>query len=252
MPQLQLPGGRIEYQALGDLRAGRCIVLLHEGLGSCSMWRDFPRQLARATDAAVLVYSRFGYGQSSPPAAPFAPDYMHREALDVLPAVLDALGVAAPILLGHSDGASIALIHAGAARRPVAGLIVLAPHLFVEDISIASIAAARQAYLTGDLRQRLARHHADVDQAFWGWNNIWLAPEFRDWNIESHLPGIACPLLAVQGEDDEYGSFAQIDRLAELASAAPRVERLKLPACRHSPHKDQPQAVLEAVRRFIA
>lgn len=253
MPLLKLGDDVIEYAVVGELVGARsCIVMLHEGLGSCSMWRDFPQQLARASGHAVLHYSRCGYGRSSRPAAPYALDYMHREALDTLPALLDALRIETPVLFGHSDGASIALIHAGAGWRAVAGLILLAPHVFVEPLTVASIAAARQAYLTGDLRQRLARHHADVDQAFRGWNDIWLTPEFLEWNITACLPHITCPILAIQGEDDEYGSMAQIEQIARQASAAPRVQLHPLAHCRHSPHKDQPQAVLDAACRFLA
>lgn len=253
VPWLKLGAHEIEYETIGASGAIEpCLVMLHEGLGSCSLWRDFPQRLAQASGCAVLLYSRCGYGRSSPPAAPYAPDYMHREALDTLPALLDALRIENPVLVGHSDGASIALIHAGARQRAVAGLILLAPHVLVEPVTVASIAAARQAYLTGDLRQRLARHHADVDQAFWNWNNIWLAPAFLDWDITACLPHIACPILAVQGEDDEYGSMAQIELIARLATAAPSVQLRPLANCRHSPHRDQPQAVLDAACRFLA
>jgi pimeloyl-ACP methyl ester carboxylesterase len=169
---------------------------------------------------------------------------MHDEALFVLPQFLDALGIQRPILLGHSDGASIALIHAGGSRRNVAGVVALAPHVMVEDVSISSIAAAKLAYETTSLRERLARFHDDVDGVFWGWNDTWLHPDFRSWNIEEYLPRISCRVLAIQGEDDEYGSMQQIERIGQRAAD---VELLKLRDCRHSPHRDQPAAVLNAV-----
>ena len=223
--------------------------MLHEGLGSVSMWRDFPRQVAAATGRDVLVYSRHGYGRSAPSAGPRSFRFMHDEALVVLPQLLDALGVRRPILLGHSDGGSIALVYAGGSGRDVAGLVLLAPHVMVEDLSVASIAAAREAYDGGDLRARLARHHDDVDGAFRGWNDVWLSPGFRGWTIEEYLPRVACPVLAIQGEDDEYGTMEQVDRIARGAAD---VELLKLPGCGHSPHRDRPEEVLEAITRFVA
>jgi pimeloyl-ACP methyl ester carboxylesterase len=224
------------------------MVLLHEGLGSIALWRDFPQRVAQATGCRVVVYSRYGYGQSSPITAPHGVRYMHDEALLTLPDLLDQLGIVKPVLLGHSDGASIALIHAGGVQRPLAGVVAMAPHIIVEEVSVRSIAAAKVAYETTDLRQRLARYHADVDSAFRGWNDIWLHPDFRAWNIEDCLPHITCPLLAIQGENDEYGSLEQIDRMARLR---PGTQLLKLPACGHSPHKDQPETVLAAVKQFV-
>jgi len=231
------------------------LVFLHEGLGSVSMWRDFPARLCDAGGFRGLVYSRPGYGRSTPrPAGErWAPGFMHEQAQDLLPALLEAQGVdhevAPPWLLGHSDGGSIALIHAAAFPGRVAGLILLAPHVVVEDVSIASIEAARTAYRTGDLRERLARHHADPDSAFWGWNDVWLDPAFRTWGIESRLPGIRCPVLAVQGRDDEYGTLAQV---GTIANAVPRTELLVLEACGHSPHRDQPARLTRAVVEFVA
>lgn len=252
MAFIGLAGGQVEYQLIhSGTQSGRCIVMLHEGLGSLAMWRDFPGQVAHATGCDVLVYSRFGYGQSAPAGGPRAVDYMHREALQVLPELLDRLRIKQPVLLGHSDGGSIALIHAGGAGRSVAGLILMAPHVLVEDISISGIEAAREAYLQTDLRARLGRYHADVDATFRGWNDIWLSPAFRDWNIEEYLPAIACPILAIQGEDDEYGSMDQLARIARQASGSGDIDLLRLEDCRHSPHKDQQQAVLEAITRFI-
>jgi pimeloyl-ACP methyl ester carboxylesterase len=251
MPFVTVRDQRLEY-ALIPARdaAAPTLVLLHEGLGSLAMWRDFPARLAAATGSAILVYSRLGYGKSDPLAAPRRVDYMHEEALETLPALCRVLGMSDPILVGHSDGASIALIHTGAGRWPVRGLILEAPHVFVEDLSVTSIAAAKEAYATTDLRQRLARYHDDVDGAFRGWNDIWLDPAFRAWNIESYLPAIACPTLVIQGADDEYGTTAQLDAIA-VRVAGP-VETLLLPNCKHSPHRDQPEATLAAMTRFVA
>ena len=249
MAFLRAGGHRLEVRHLGGRDAmAPTIVFLHEGLGCISMWRDFPQQVVDATGCNALVYSRFGYGRSDPIDAPRGVDFMHREALDTLPELLDQFGIERPILFGHSDGGSIALIHAGGAARDVRGVIVMAPHVLVEDLSIRSIEAARVAYETTDLRARLARHHDDPDSAFRGWNDIWLHPDFRAWNIESYLPGITCPVLAIQGVDDEYGTLDQIHRIAR---GAPDVELLELQDCRHSPHRDQPQAVIEAVASFV-
>lgn len=224
------------------------IVMLHEGLGSVAMWKDFPHRVAHAAGRDVLVYSRAGYGRSSPAALPYGVRYMHDEALAVLPRLLDACGVERPILFGHSDGASIALIHAGAQPRPVTGLVLMAPHVFVEDVSIASIAAAKIAWRATDLRERLARYHDDVDAAFTGWNDIWLDPAFRAWDIAAEVRDVHRPILAIQGEDDEYGTMEQVERIARLASD---VDVVKLADCRHAPHRDQPDAVLEALVRFV-
>jgi pimeloyl-ACP methyl ester carboxylesterase len=238
-------GARLEYVRIAG--AAPTIVMLHEGLGSVSMWRDFPQRVAETTGRSVVAYSRQGYGRSSPLLAPRSVRFMHDEALTVLPEVLSALEIRRPILLGHSDGGSIALIHAGSGRD-VAGLVLLAPHVMVEDLSIASIAAARTAYAQGDLRARLARHHDDVDGAFRGWNDVWLDPAFRDWSIEEYLRRIACPVLAIQGEDDEYGTMEQVDRIGR---AIPHARILKLAQCGHSPHRDRAAEVLEAVRRLV-
>ncbi|WP_297908542.1 alpha/beta hydrolase [Thiomonas sp.] len=251
-------GGRaldIEIRWVGEGGAeAPLLVFLHEGLGSVSMWREFPRELCEAAGCRGLVYSRPGYGQSTPraPEEIWNPDFMHRQALDVLPAVLRAVGVDVqrrpPWLFGHSDGGSIALLHAAHAGARVAGAIVLAPHILVEELSVSSIEKARQAYLETDLRQRLARHHADPDSAFWGWNRIWLDPRFRDWSIEREIATIACPLLAVQGVDDEYGTLEQI---RGIARRVPRAELLELADCGHSPHRDQARAVIEACVAFM-
>lgn len=224
------------------------LVFLHEGLGSLAMWKDFPAQVAQATGCRALVYSRHGYGRSECLQQARKVDFMHVEALEVLPEVLNRFDIDNPILVGHSDGASIALIHAGTARRPVRGLVLLAPHVFVEDLTVASIAEAKTAYQTTDLPDKLARYHDDPDNTFWGWNNIWLHPEFRHWNIEAFLPRIACPILAIQGEADEYGTMAQVDSIARHAAD---VDVLKLEGCRHSPHRDRPDEVMRAIQRFV-
>lgn len=255
---LQLEALQISGPADGPL-----LVFLHEGLGSVSMWRDFPTQLCERLGARGLVYSRPGYGRSTPRALDerWGVDFMHRQAHEVLPALLQALNVQEPIwLVGHSDGGSIALLYAarhGSAANgqsqapeapPLAGAIVLAPHILVEDVSVRSIEQARQAYLHTDLRQRLARHHDDPDSAFCGWNDIWLSPAFRSWSIEADLHRIKVPVLAVQGVDDEYGTLEQI---RGIARRVPQTELLELPACGHSPHRDQPQALMEAVAGFV-
>ena len=240
----------LECVQIAGARPGSTLVFLHEGLGSVSLWKDFPERVAGATGRAALVYSRAGYGASSPAALPRQPDYMHVEAHRVLPALLDRLGIEDPILIGHSDGASIALLHAGSGTRPVRAVVALSPHVFVEDLSIASIAEARRQYRTTDLAHRLARHHDDADAAFRGWNDIWLAPAFRDWNIEDCLPRVRCPLLLIQGRDDEYGTRAQLDAIERQAGG--RVTRVELADCRHSPHRDQPEATVAAIADFIA
>ena len=243
---------RIEHEWIAPERRDRpLLIFLHEGLGSLSMWRDFPQQLCGAAGLRGLVYSRPGYGRSTPRAVDerWQPDFMHRQADELLPALRTALGIDEPAwLLGHSDGGSIALLHAAHHPDAVAGLVVMAPHLFVEDLAIASIRRAREAFQSTDLAQRLSRHHADVASAFWGWNDIWLAPDFRSWSIEAELAQIHCPLLAIQGVDDEYGTLAQIRR---LRGPVPRVQLLELPQCGHSPHRDQPEAVIAACKAFI-
>ena len=249
MPFLAAASHRIEYERIGVAAARRPeLVFLHEGLGSVSMWRDFPARVARATGCNAVVTSRYGYGRSDPLAAPRTVRYMHDEALIALPEVLDVLALERPILVGHSDGGSIALILAGAGSRPLAGVVTLAAHVMVEDLTVASIEAAKAAFEATDLRARLAPYHADVESAFLGWNRIWLDPAFRAWNIEEYLPTIGCPVLAIQGEDDEYGTMEQMRRIgAKVAD----VQLLKLAACRHSPHRDQPDAVIDAIARFV-
>lgn len=246
---------RIEHQWIArEKTTAPLIVFLHEGLGSVAMWKDFPQRLCDAAACRGLVYSRPGYGRSTPRAAgePLGIDFMHQQARQVLPALLTALGVDArvdrPWLLGHSDGGSIALLYAASYPDQIAGAIVLAPHILVEDLSVSSIRKVRMAYFDTDLRQRLARHHDDPDSAFWGWNDIWLKPEFRQWSIEAEISAIRCPLLAVQGLDDEYGTLEQINGIARRA---PHTELLKLASCGHSPHRDQPEALIAAAVNFI-
>jgi pimeloyl-ACP methyl ester carboxylesterase len=241
------------------------IVFLHEGLGSVAMWRDTPAQLCLATGRAGLVYSRRGYGQSDAVpdirgAGRLQADYMHREASEVLPELLRICGIEKPALLGHSDGGTIALLYA--AEFATEACIVMAPHLFVEDISIAAISQATQAFQSGDLRARLAKFHADVDCAFWQWNDVWLSAAFRSFNIVEQCKKITCPLLAIQGEDDPYGTMAQIDALGgapfEFSSKIDlqtkqdvRKALLKLEQCGHSPHRDQSERVIKAIANFI-
>lgn len=244
---------RIEHAFVGSDEADApLIVFLHEGLGSLSMWRDFPQQLCAAAGARGLVYSRPGYGRSTPRAAEEAwgLDFMHRQAHEVLPALLAALGLQRekPWLFGHSDGGSIALLYAAKYSGHLSGAIVLAPHILVEDLSVESIAKTKAAYEATDLKQRLAKHHDDPDSAFWGWNRIWLHPPFKQWSIEDEIAAIACPLLAVQGRDDEYGTLAQIHGIAQRV---PQTELQELAHCGHSPHRDQPAALIEASVQFI-
>jgi pimeloyl-ACP methyl ester carboxylesterase len=226
------------------------LVLLHEGLGSVAMWKEFPQQLAERTGYGVLVYSRAGYGGSDAVELPRPLTYMHEEARDILPAVLDAARVRKAILVGHSDGASIATIYAGSCQDfRIRGLVLIAPHFFVEDVTVRSIAAAKDAYETGDLRARLGKYHRDVDLAFWGWNRAWLDPQFRSWRIDEYLPYIRVPILIVQGEDDPYGTAAQIE-LAEQETYCP-VEIRMVPAAGHSPHVDRTEKTLAAIAEFV-
>ncbi|HET7524711.1 MAG TPA: alpha/beta hydrolase [Burkholderiaceae bacterium] len=257
--ELPWAGRRVRIEVLrvasGSARADSpTIVFLHEGLGSVAMWRNFPQRVCDAAGAHGIVYSRPGYGRSTPRDSHerWGLDFMHRQAHELLPALLDALHVdrdaRPPWLLGHSDGASIALLHAARFPRQVGGLVVMAPHLFVEDLSIASIQQARHRYEQTDLRQKLARYHDDPDSAFWGWNDIWLHPPFAHWNIETEIATIACPLLAMQGVDDEYGTLEQIHAIARRVPHAVLVE---LPQCGHSPHRDQTLLVIDQIARFI-
>lgn len=224
------------------------IVMLHEGLGSARLWRSFPADLAARTGRPTVAWSRHGYGSSAVVSEPRRSDYMHGEALRVLPELLGRLGIERPVLVGHSDGASIALIHAGAGHR-VSGVVAIAPHVFVEDRSIAGIRAARERFESTDLPSRLGRHHRNPEATFRGWNDIWLSPEFREWNIEEYLPGVQAPVLAIQAADDEYGTVEQLDRI-EAGVSGP-FERLELPTGGHSPQVASREEVLEAVAAFV-
>ncbi|MBL8691169.1 MAG: alpha/beta hydrolase [Rhodospirillaceae bacterium] len=244
-------GTRLEYQLI-DSSQGRndTLVFLHEGLGSVAGWRDYPAKIAAATGWRVLAYSRRGYGQSDPITGPRAVDFMHDEGRIVLPALLDQLGIDRPMLIGHSDGGSISLIHAGGTDRPIRGVVTLAAHVFVEDLTIAGIVDAKKAFETTDLRQRLGRIHKDVKSAFWGWNDIWLHPDFRAWNIEAFLPTIRCPVLAIQGVDDQYGTPAQVDAIVRGVGTKGR--GLMIENCRHAPHREAEAATTRAIVDFVA
>jgi pimeloyl-ACP methyl ester carboxylesterase len=246
---------RIEHRWIArDEQHRPLIVFLHEGLGSLAMWRDFPARLCAAAGARGLVWSRPGYGRSTPREAAecWAPDFMHRQAHEVMPALFEALGLNTstdrPWLFGHSDGGSIALLYAARFTEGVAGLVVVAPHILVEDLSLSSIEKAREAYRETDLKLRLARYHDDPDSAFWGWNQAWLQPSFKAWSIEDEIAAIRCPLLAVQGLDDEYGTLEQV---RGIARRVPQTRLLELPDCGHSPHRDQPERLIGEAAGFI-
>lgn len=250
MPFLSAAGHRLEYQWIDAVAPARpVLVFLHEGLGSIGQWRDFPAAAAQATGCAALVYARYGYGQSDVLAeARVTVRFMHDEALDSLPALLATLRIVNPVLVGHSDGASIALIHAGAGH-PVRALALLAPHVFVEDVCIRSIEAAKRQFEMTDLAERLGKYHRDPRKTFCLWNDVWLDPEFARWNIEGYLPEVRCPVLAIQGADDEYGTLAQLDAIGRQVGG--RCKLIELPQCGHSPHRDQPGLVLDAIAEFV-
>jgi pimeloyl-ACP methyl ester carboxylesterase len=253
---------RIEYQWLNadnaittDETRAPVVVFLHEGLGSIAMWKDWPKKLCEQLGFRGLVYSRPGYGASTPREAgvKWPVDFMYQQAHDVLPALLDTIGIepaerARMWVIGHSDGGSIALLYAAAFPDALAGVVTIAPHVFVEDVSVDAIAGTTVQYTRGDLRSKLSRYHADVDSAFYGWNDIWLDPEFRHWNITNLLSSIQCPLLAVQGDADEYATMAQIDTIASHVSQA---RLTKLPDCGHSPHRQRPDMLDAAIVAFI-
>jgi len=243
---------RLEYRMIGPRPdSAPTLVLLHEGLGCVGLWGEFPDKLQKATGCGVFVYSRAGYGQSSPVKLPRPLAYMHDEARETLPKLLDEIGFRHGLLIGHSDGASIAAIYAGSHQdHRVGGLVLIAPHFFTEDSGIASIVEAKKAYETSDLRQRLARWHADVDNAFRGWNGAWLDPDFRNWDIGEFLAYIRVPILIVQGEDDQYGTVAQIEA-AQRECYCP-VEVALMPGVRHTPQRDAPEATLKLIADFVA
>ena len=255
MNRVAVLGTQLEVQHIRAPDTGRPrapLVFLHEGLGSVAMWRDWPQTVCQATGRAGWVYSRRGYGHSDAVAdvrhsGRLLPDYLHREAWEVLSALLNELAAPAPVLLGHSDGASIALLYAS--RLPVSACIAMAPHVLVEDVSIRAIEAARQTYLDGALRERLGRYHADVDCAFWQWNDIWLSPGFRSFDIRDDCARITAPVLAIQGLDDPYGTLAQIK---QIDLPPHQITRAALPACGHSPHRDAPQETLQHITTFLS
>jgi len=278
MPLIKIANRQLEYEWYGlSSTAAPTLVFLHEGLGCVAMWRDFPKRLAAQTGCGALVYSRAGYGKSDPIELPRPVSFMHEEALQTLPLVLDAFSIRETIVVGHSDGGSIAIVHAGGTRDPrVCGLILEAPHVFVEEVGLESIRAIAEVYreeaagrmpanrprdagaLAGapgagtplSLKQRLARYHgAQVDQTFWGWNDVWLNPDFRSWNIEGYLPEIRVPALLIQGADDQYGTREQIRKI-EAGCRGP-VRTVLLENCGHSPHLDQPERTIEAMKEFV-
>jgi pimeloyl-ACP methyl ester carboxylesterase len=246
---LAVRGRTLEIRCLDAADPSRpTIVMLHEGLGSVSHWRDFPDRLAAQTGCEIVVYSRYGHGMSSVLKEPRDIGYIHEEAEEVLPAVLTNLGIMRPILLGHSDGASIALLYAAKFPMSVSRLILEAPHVFVEDLTLESIAKVKMIWETTDLPRKLARHHADAESTFRGWSDIWLDPCFRSWNIESCLNKIRCPVMVLQGEDDEYATMAQIEA---ICGRVPDAQAIVLPQCGHAPHRDQPEATLKMIRSFL-
>ncbi|MBU1364989.1 MAG: alpha/beta hydrolase [Gammaproteobacteria bacterium] len=250
MKHIVVQGLKLEYRDFPATADGRpTLLLLHEGLGCVSMWRHFPEKLAAATGCRLIVWSRAGYGGSEAYPAPRTPRYMHREGEEMLPALLAALGIERPLLIGHSDGGSIALIFAGAFPEVPLGVAVMAPHEFVEEVTLVGIREARTAWQTTDLPKKLARyHHEQTERVFLDWNATWLSPAFRDWNIEACLAQIRCPVLAIQGVDDEYATIRQIDVIAEQV---PGTQLLKLANCGHSPHRDQEDAVLAVLTAFV-
>lgn len=250
MKHLTINGLRLEYRDYAASRAGGpTLLLLHEGLGCVAMWRHFPEKLAAATGCRLIVWSRAGYGGSEAYPEPRSTGYMHREATEALPALLAALKIERPVLIGHSDGGSIALIFAGTFPALPRAVAVMAPHEFVEMETLAGIRAAKTVWETTDWPQKLGRYHQNAQRVFSDWNDTWLSPAFRDWNIVACLPEIRCPVLAMQGEDDEYATMRQIEVIGEKVGDA---ALLKLPNCGHSPHRDQEAAVLSALAAFVS
>ena len=248
MPFVTAAGRKLEYQRIDADESKPVLVFLHEGLGSITQWRDFPHKVVAATGCSALLYARYGYGQSDVLEEPRNLDFMHHEAQIALPELLSALDISNPILVGHSDGASISLIHAGSGHA-VRGVIVEAPHVFVEEHGGLGIRAAGEAFRNTDLPHKLGKHHRDAAKMFYGWYDVWMSDEFPSWNIEASLPGIKCPVMAIQGEDDAYGTMAQLDAIARQVIGP--CELVKLADCGHTPHKEQPEKTLAAVTRFI-
>jgi pimeloyl-ACP methyl ester carboxylesterase len=247
---LAIGASELEYRMIGPApEDAPTIVLLHEGLGSAGLWGDFPDKLQAATGTGVFVYSRAGYGASTKVQLPRPLDYMHVEALDVLPKLLDRIGFRRGLLLGHSDGASIAAIYAGGvADHRVRGVAMIAPHFIVENVSVSSIAEIKQAYETTNLKEKLARWHKDVDNAFYGWNGAWLDPKFRSWDISDYLAYIRVPVAILQGGDDQYGTMRQVE-IAQEECYCP-VDVTIIPGAGHSPHREAPEVTLHAISEF--
>ena len=251
-PSIDVGGNRLEIKWHGPPPdQALTLVFLHEGLGCVDLWHNFPGDLAAATGCGALVFSRLGYGGSDACDLPRPLDFMHHEGLEVLPELLEKAGVTECVVVGHSDGGSIGLVYAGGTpARPLKGLITEAAHVFCEDLSVRSIRAARKRYLEGDLREKLEKYHGpNVDNAFWGWNDVWLHPDFVEWNLTEYLPGIRVPLLVIQGEDDPYGTPAQVEAIVREAGG--KAEALMLEDCGHTPHRDRPAATFRAMRDFI-
>ncbi len=250
MPSVEAAGRSLNYEWIGSEGRKPALVFLHEGLGSIPQWRNFPAKVARATGCRALVYDRYGYGQSEVLKEERRNvSFMHDEALGALPSVLSNLGIENPILVGHSDGASIALIYAGAGHA-ARGVAAMAPHVFIEPICLSSIAKAKRTFETTDLPAKLGRYHRDARKTFYGWADVWLDPEFERWDIrEEYLPKVRCPVLAIQGHDDEYGTMAQLDEIERRVAG--RCELVKLADCGHSPFRDQPEKTLSALVSFI-
>jgi len=245
---LSIPGGgSLELLDIPGDPQVPTLVLLHEGLGSVGLWRGFPEALASATNARTVAFSRYGHGQSDPPPTPRTPSFMHEEALEVLPAVLAGLQIGEPVLVGHSDGASIALIYA--ADHPLSAVVAIAPHVFVEEICLVEIRRAREIYLEGGLRERMASHHRDPDAAFFGWNDVWLHPDFPRWDITDAVKRVDAPLLLIQGVHDQYGTMAQLDTIERVADGT--VRRVH-PDCQHSPPTERRHETVDAIARFLA
>ncbi|WP_323784888.1 alpha/beta hydrolase [Thalassovita sp.] len=245
-------GKSLEYACIGPAPdQAPTIVMLHEGLGCLALWRDFPQRVAQATGCGVFVYSRAGYGQSDPADLPRPLDYMTREAVDVLPEVLDGFGFRQGILMGHSDGATIAAIYAGSVEDfRVRGLILMAPHFFTEEMGLTEIAKAKELFETGDLKSKMAKYHRDPENTFRGWNDSWLAPGFKSWNVGEVIDYLRIPVLAIQGRDDQYGTLAQIDEIDSRIYSP--LDTAILDDCRHSPQSDQPEQTLAAIADFTA
>ena len=245
--RIDLDGIALEVLDLPGAADRPALVLLHEALGSVGLWREFPAALHAASGHRLIAFSRYGHGRSAPSPRPRTPSFFQEEALEVLPSLLEKLNSQGPVLVGHSDGASIALIHA--AHRPVAGMVLMAPHMFVEDVTVAAIRDTREDYLSGRLRERMARHHDDPDAAFWGWCNVWLDPDFRVWNLEDEAGRVTAPTLLVQGTDDPYGSLEQVSRIEARVRGPAR--RLVLPGG-HSPHLEHGREVVRAIDGLLA